>query len=89
MTDLNKKYSRYDGTEVVCRVLCPSKSSKYMFKNSEVCRNRATAGSGINYESSYARFGIEKLSKGWHIDQNIVISTSSWLKNLRTGFVDT
>ena len=40
MTDLNKKYSRYDGTEVVRRVLRPSKSSKYMFKNSEVCRNR-------------------------------------------------
>ena len=32
MTQLNKKYSRYDGTEVVRRVLCPSKSSKYMFK---------------------------------------------------------
>ena len=40
MTQLNKKYSRYDGTEVVRRVLCPSKSSKYMFKNSEVCRKR-------------------------------------------------
>ena len=49
----------------------------------------ATAGSGTNFESSYARLAIEKLSKGWHIDQNIVISTSSWLKNLRTGFVDT
>ena len=24
----------------------------------------ATAGSGTNYESSYARFAIEKLSKG-------------------------
>ena len=49
----------------------------------------ATAGSGTNYESSYARLAIEKFSKGWHIDQNIVISTSSWLKKLRTGFIDT
>ena len=60
MTDLNKKYSRYDGTEVVRRVLCPSKSSKYMFKFVEI---EATAGSGTNYESSYARLAIEKLSK--------------------------
>ena len=86
MTDLNKKYSRYDGTEVVRRVLCPSNSSKYMFKNFEACRIGATAGSGTNYESSYARLAIEKR---YHIDQNIVISTSSWLKNLCTGFVDT
>ena len=63
MTDLNKKYSRYDGNEVVCQVLCPSKSSKCMFKNSEVCVEiRATAGSGKNYESSYAQLAIEKLS---------------------------
>ena len=33
---LNKKYSRYNGTEVIQRVLSPSKSSKYMFKNSEL-----------------------------------------------------
>ena len=89
MTDLNKKYSRYDGTEVVRRVLCPSKSSKYMFKILKFVEIGATAGSGTNYESSYTQLAIEKLSKGWHIDQNIVISTSSWLKNLRTGFVDT
>ena len=49
----------------------------------------ATAGSGTNYESSYAQCAIEEFSKRQHIDQNIVISTSSWLKNLRTGFVDT
>ena len=63
MTDLNQKYSRYDGTEVVCRVLCPSKSRKYMFKNSELCRNQATAGIGMNCKSSYAQLAIEKLSK--------------------------
>ena len=51
--------------------------------------NGTTAGSGMNYESSYAQFAIEKLSKRWHIEQNIVISTSSWYKNLCTGFVDT
>ena len=33
---LNKKYSRYDGTEVIQWVLSLSKSSKYMFKNSEL-----------------------------------------------------
>ena len=33
---LNKKYSRYDGTEVIQRVLSPSKLSKCMFKNSEL-----------------------------------------------------
>ena len=33
---LNKKYSRYDGTEDIQRVLSPSKSSKYMFKNCEL-----------------------------------------------------
>ena len=32
-------------------------------ENSEVCRIGATAGSGTNYESSYARLAIEKLSK--------------------------
>ena len=40
MTLLNKKYSRYYGTEAVRPVLCPSKSIKYVFKNSEVCRKR-------------------------------------------------
>ena len=39
--------------------------------------NGTTAGSGMNYESSYAQFAIEKLAKRWHIDQNIIISTSS------------
>ena len=34
---LNKKYSRYDGSEVIQRVLSPSKLNKYMFKNSELC----------------------------------------------------
>ena len=51
--------------------------------------NWTIAGSGTNYESSYAQFAIDKLSKRWNIDQNIVISTSSWHKNLRTGFVGT
>ena len=49
----------------------------------------ATAGSGTNYESSYAWLAIERLSKRCHIDKYIVILTSSWLQNLRTGFVDT
>ena len=55
MTDLNKKYSRYDGTEVVRRVLCPSKSSKYMFKNLKFVEIGATAGSGTNYETRLLR----------------------------------
>ena len=52
MTDLNKNYSGYDGTEVVRR----SKILKFV----EI---GATAGSGTNYESSYAQLAIEKLSK--------------------------
>ena len=66
MTDLNKKYSRYDGTEVVRRVLCPSKSSKCMFKNSKVCRNRAgaTAGSSVNVTSACViHFRVGKRSR--------------------------
>ena len=31
--------------------------------------NGTTASSGTNYESSYAQFAIEKLSKQWHIGQ--------------------
>ena len=33
---LSKKYSWYDGTEVIQWVFSPSKSSMYMFKNSEL-----------------------------------------------------
>ena len=58
-----------------------------MFKNSKV-ENRATTGSVMNYKSFCAQLAVEKLSKRWHIDENIVILTNSCLKCLRTGFLD-
>ena len=49
----------------------------YVKKILKSVENRTTAGSGTNYESSYAQFVIERLLKRWHIDQNKVTSTSS------------
>ena len=62
MTDVNKKYSRYNGTEIERQVLCPSQASMCS-KIQKFVEIGATAGSGTNYESSYVRLAIEKLSK--------------------------
>ena len=63
MTDLNKKYSRYDGTEVVPESCVHPSRASICSKILKFVEIGATAGSGTNYESSYARLAIEKLSK--------------------------